>query len=251
AVVFEQPQLRKPTLDGFFLNGPVLADPADGAVRQAVAVGEKVDHAAAGVTAQKGNVDPRRDRRLHVMEHVEGPVLVVPDRQPGFRAQEALGVRVRVQVADVGDVVTFLLHPEGEREFPEQEFAGPLRQGCIEDLAIFAIGPIPAYAHAGPPVPFFFAVIVEGPLARPAIVCRPRRVTALEEEVAFPVVTDNEDNVALKILVCSCQLAEVDATWPILWYGQANTRLPLAFAQALGSNGGVGLGLSRKGPKME
>src|SRR4030088_847423 len=95
------------------------------------------------------------------------------DRQPCSAAQESLAVSMRIYVADVGDVVTFLLHPVSERKLPEQKLARALRERCIDDLAVLAVWPIPAHFHPGAAVPFLVAVVVQRPLAGPAIVRSP------------------------------------------------------------------------------
>ena len=108
---------------------------------------------------------PASMRRLHVVEHLQRPVLVVADGQQRLGPQQARGVGVGVDVADVGDVVAVLLHPEGERELPEQEFAGALRERGVENLAVLAVGPVAAQ-RARP-----------GRCTSRAVGCRRRRAT--------------------------------------------------------------------------
>ena len=74
-----------------------------------------------------------------------------PTESKRLRPQQPLGVGVRVDVADVGDVVALLLHPEGQRKLPEQKLARALRQRRVDDLAILAVGPVPAHARRPDP----------------------------------------------------------------------------------------------------
>src|SRR4029077_4427763 len=102
--------------------------------------GEEAQHATAGVAAEEGDVDARGDGGLDVLEHRQRIVFVVSDRQKPSTAEQAGGIGGRIDVADIADVVSVLLHPEGEGELPEEELAGALREWCIEDLAILPVG---------------------------------------------------------------------------------------------------------------
>src|SRR5688572_20232968 len=96
-----------------------------------------------------------------------------------------------IDVADVGNVVALLLHPESQRKFPEQKLARTLRERRVEDLAILSVRPVPTDAHARPDVPSTLArgaVVVERKELRPPIVSRPGGVAALKEKVAGPVI---------------------------------------------------------------
>src|SRR5437588_6269422 len=158
---------------------------------------------------------------------------------------------MRIDIADIGDVIAFLLHPVGEREFPEQELARALRQWCVEDLAILAVGPVPAHAHVRSPVPNLLAVVVKRPLAGPAVVCRPGGIAALEEKVTGAVIADNKDDVALQLFTLRGELADVDAARPILRDRKAHARLPLAFAQALHADGRIRLRFTFERAQMQ
>src|SRR5207302_8013731 len=118
--------------------------------------------------------------------------------------------------ADIGNIIAFLLHPESEWKLPQQEFARALRQRSIQDLAVLAVRPVPADAHARSPVPFLLAVVVESKLIRPPVICRPGRVAALEEEITGAVVAHDEDDVTLQAFLLGCQFSEVNSTWPIM-----------------------------------
>src|SRR5262249_50836738 len=136
--------------------------------------------APASVAAEEAEVDARVAGGLDVVEHLERPILVVADRQPGLRPPQPGAVGVRVPIARVRDVVAVPLHPVGERELPQQVLARPLRQGCVHHLTVLAVGAVPADAGVGAAVPTLLAVVVERPAVRPAVVSRPRRVAALE-----------------------------------------------------------------------
>src|SRR5438105_10974595 len=166
------------------------------------------------------------------------------DRQPAFGAEKSFGIRMGIDVADIGNVVAFFFHPESQRKLPKQELSRPLRQGCIQDLAILSVGPIPADAHAGSPVPDLFAVVVERPLAGPAVVSRPGGVAALEKEITNTVVSDDEYDIALESFLLGGQLAEVNAAGPVFRNDDFGGRFPAAFAQAFFAHFRVGLHLA-------
>ena len=141
------------------------------------------------------------------------------DGEEAFRPQQAFAVGMGVHVADIGNVVTCLLHPEGQRELPQQKLARALRQRRIDDLPVFAIGPIPAGADTGAGVPVVGArrraVIVQRPGAGPAIVRRPRRIAALKEKIACPVIAHDEDKITLQSLVLAREFPQVNTAHPV------------------------------------
>src|SRR5262249_49738691 len=139
SIVFEIAQLRKAGFDRGVLNRTVLTNAADDSVRNATRAGKILDHAAAGVSAQECDVYSRRDRGLHILQHVQRPILIMADGNQALGAKKAFRVRVRIDVADIRQVVTGFLHPEGKRKFPEQELTGTLRQWGVENLAVFSI----------------------------------------------------------------------------------------------------------------
>lgn len=69
-----------------------------------------------------------------------------------------------IEIGDVGDVVALGFEPIGGGEFPKEELAGALGEWGIEDLAVFAVGTIEADEDVAAPIPFGFAVVVEGEL---------------------------------------------------------------------------------------
>src|SRR5262249_9132436 len=145
--------------------------------------------------------------------------------------KKSLGVRMGIDVAEIGNIVAFFFHPERQWKFPEQELSRSLRQGRIQDLTILAVGPIPAHAHARSPVPDFLTIIVKRPLAGPAVVRRPGSVAALEKEIASAVVSDGEYDVALDSFFLGGQLAKVNAAGPFLRNNHFDGRLPAALTQ--------------------
>src|SRR5690606_25171870 len=94
------------------------ADALNGAVRFVI------DHAAAdGVAGEEPDADAGLDRGPDVLEHLDGPVLIVADTEQTLGPQQALGIAMGIEVRDVGDVVAVLLQPERERKLPEEEIA--------------------------------------------------------------------------------------------------------------------------------
>src|SRR5439155_17493407 len=128
------------------------------------------------------------------------------------------------------DVVALLLHPEGDRELPEEELARAGGERRIQDLAVLAVGAVVADADAGAPVPDLLAIVVEGELARPAVVSLPGVGAALEEEVGAAPVGDDERDVALPAPVLRRQLPEIDAAGPVVRDRDLNRGLPSALS---------------------
>jgi hypothetical protein len=90
-----------------------------------------------------------------------------------------------------------------------------LRQGSIQNLAILPVGAVPAHTHTRSPIPFFLAVVVERPLARPTVVGGPGGVAALKKEIARSVVADDEYDIALVVAFLCGQLPKIDAAKPV------------------------------------
>src|SRR5205823_415320 len=97
-----------------------------------------------------------------------------------------------------------------------------------------------------------FAVVVQRPLARPAVVSGPGGVAALKEEVASPVVANDKDDVALQLVAFGRQFAEINAAGPILGDDQAGGRFPVALAQPFSADCWVRLAsaLERANPEQ-
>src|SRR5262249_52467273 len=74
---------------------------------------------------------------------------------------------------------------------------------------------------------------------------------ALKEEVTSPVVTDDEDDVALQFLAFGGQFAQVDAAGPIFRDGDLRSRFPAAFAQSFLTDFGVGLRCTLKWAEVQ
>src|SRR5262249_35917165 len=102
-------------------------DPVRSAVRRWIQVNDARDR----VARQERQIDPLVAGVADVVVYLLCPVFVVTDGQPALGPQQTLAVDVRVDVRDVGYVVAFLLHPEGEGEFPQQELARPVADGEI------------------------------------------------------------------------------------------------------------------------
>ena len=65
----------------------------------------KLDPPADGVAREKRNVYARRDRRPHVLKHLDRPILVVSDTEKAVRPAQSVGIAMRVEIRDVGHVV--------------------------------------------------------------------------------------------------------------------------------------------------
>src|SRR5829696_3010294 len=107
---------------------------------------------------------------------------------------------MRVEVRNVGDIVTMLLEPERRRKFPEQKLARARGERRVQNLAVLPVRAIEPDFHITAPIPLLYAIIVEGKLRRPAVVSLPSVVTALENKVGLAVIADNKDDVALNPL---------------------------------------------------
>src|SRR5262249_15004031 len=132
-------------------------------------------------------------------------------------------------------------------EFPKKKLAGALGKRRVQNLAIFAVGPVPAHADARPPVPFLLAVVIKCEMIRPAIVGRPGRVAALKEKVTAAIVTDNENDIALQSFLLRRQLPKVDAAGPIVGNDDMGGRVPPTLAESLFTNWRIGLHLAFEG----
>jgi hypothetical protein len=148
---------------------------------------------------------------------------------------------VGIEIGNVGDIVALRFEPKRSGKFPEEEFAGTLRERGIEDLAVFSVRTVETDEDVTAPIPFAFAVIVEGELRRPAIVSAPGGVTALEGEISGAIVADDEDDVGLKLLSVGGEFAEVDAAGPIARDLEFDAGFPGAIAEAFVGDGRIGL----------
>src|SRR5439155_6502578 len=171
------------------------ADTFESTVRQATRIRREQDADTLRVPGKKRHVQPAIDGGLEVSEHLDGVILVVADGEKAFRPQQTFRIGVRIEVGDVTHIVAARLHPVGEREFPEEPFAGTGGERGIHDLAVLPIRTVEADLNVRPPIPLSLAVVVERELARPAIVSLPGRVRALEDEISRAIVPDDEDDV--------------------------------------------------------
>ena len=93
----------------------------------------------------------------------------------------------------------------------------------------------------------FLAIIVEGELVRPPIVSLPGIVGALENKIGGSIIPDDENNVALQIFAQGGEFANINAAKPIVRDRECGGGLPLAFAQTIFTNRGLGLGAAAEG----
>ena len=184
------------------------ADAFEDAVFCAARVGREDDFAANGVAGKEGDVESSGDGGLDVAEHFDGPVFIVADGEKAFGAEERGGIGVGIEIRDVGDVVALRLEPERDGKFPKEKFAGALGEWRVEDLAVLAVGTIEADVNIAAPIPFAFAIVVEGELGGPAVVGVPGGVAALESEVGSAIVADDEDDVVLPAWTGTVLLAD-------------------------------------------
>ena len=75
----------------------------------------------------------------------------------------------------------------------------------------------------------------------PTVVSGPGKFTALKQQIAGAVITDNEDDVTLQVFSLGSQLPKVDATQPILGDLEFDCWFPLAFAHIVVTDGRVRL----------
>ena len=68
------------------------------------------------------------DRGLHVLEHLDGPVLIVSHAEQALGPQQPSRIEMRVAIRNIRDVVAERLHPIGQRKLPQQPFARSGRQ---------------------------------------------------------------------------------------------------------------------------
>ena len=156
-------------------------------------------------------------------------------------------VGVRVDVRDVGDVVTFLLQPERERELGHQELTGAVGERVEsrgKAVPIERIGPIEAHVvpdFAVGRAPGRRPEVVHRSPPRPAVVREPRHIRGLEQEIGPPIVADDEDDVRLafhleiEVLTTGCRqrrkLPEIHTAQPVLRNLQAEADRPVALHQ--------------------
>ena len=199
------------------------------------------DASADSIAREEAHAHASQNGRLDVAVHLDGPVLVVADAQEAIGAQQTGAVEMRVGIGDVAHVIAVGLKPVHEGVLPQEELPGTDGERLVDDLAVLAIRPVEAHAHAAAPVPLVFAVVVERKLRRPAVVGLPGVVGALEQVARLALIADDEDDVALDALLELGELGHVDAADPILRDQQLGTRLPLAEAIPLRPDLGIGL----------
>src|SRR5262245_57555462 len=115
------------------------------------------------------------------------------DRQPSFTPAQGSGIRVRIEIRDVRDVVPFFFHPVRQWKLPEEELARPNRKRCVDNLTILAVRPVETGLDVRSPVPLLVPIVVKGKLARPPVVSIPRRVGNLKQEIGLALVAHDED----------------------------------------------------------
>src|SRR5687767_12836758 len=157
---------------GFVSRAPEIGARKN-AIGHAARTGARIDSTAADVAGKKSDIQAIIDGGAQVVEHFDRVIFVVADRDETFGAAEISRVSMDIEVGNIGDIVAVLLEPINHGEFPEKKFARAGGERGVEDLAIFAVGPIETDVNAGTPVPCVLAVVVEGELAGPAIVGLP------------------------------------------------------------------------------
>jgi len=196
---------------------------------------------ADGIAREEAHAHTGQDRRLDVAVHLDRPIFVVPNAQQAIGAQQTGAVEMRVGIRDVAHVVAVRLEPVHEGVFPQEELPGTDGERLVDDLAVLAIRPVEAHAHAAAPVPLVLAVVVERELGGPAVVGLPGVVGALEQVARLALIADDEDDVALEAFLELGELGHVDAADPILRDQQLGARLPLAEAFAFRTDLRIGL----------
>ncbi len=99
---------------------------------------------------------------------------------------------MRIDIADVRNVVTHLLHPKRQRKFPQQELTRALRKRRVKDLAVLAVRPVPTDENAGADVPIVRrgAVVVDGEEMWPVIVNLQRGYAAMKDDRPRPHIRE-------------------------------------------------------------
>src|SRR5262249_24926517 len=100
-----------------------------------------------------------------------------------------------------------------------EELTGSLGKRGVHDLTILAVGPVPAHVDIRAAIPLLFTVVVQRPLARPAVVGRPGGVAALKGEVAGPGVADGGGGVTLERRALGCQFSQISSAGPVFGNG--------------------------------
>ena len=168
-------------------------------VRHGATAGSERGHPADCVAGQEQQRHTFIAHFLHALELPDIPVLIVADTDEHFALQSAIG-REHVAVGAVCDVVPVLLEPIGQGKLQRQEFARAKGQRIIHHAVVLRFAAVrPIEAHVGPRSLHTFRVRVDRVVAGPAIVRLPRVVRALEQDIGRPLVTDDEDHVALPI----------------------------------------------------
>ena len=218
-------------------------------IRRAAQVRPRIDTTEAGIAREEGHVKTVADSLLEMVEHFDGVIFVVPDGEESFRPQKSFWVRVRVEVGNVGDIITLRLQPVRDGKLPEKPFTRTRRERGVENLAIFSVRPVEADIHTRSPIPLVFPVVIESKLIRPTIVRLPGCVGTLKNEIRAPVVAHDENHVALELLAFGGEFAKVNAAHPVARDFESGARFPLTVAQTIFSNGRVGLSVALEWPK--
>ena len=82
-----------------------------------VRVGKELGRPIGVVAAEKPQADACVARLNHVGSHLLRPVLVVTDGEVCLTPEQATDVFVRINVGDIGNVVSFLFEPSDHTEF--------------------------------------------------------------------------------------------------------------------------------------
>src|SRR5690606_26846187 len=146
-------------------------------------------------------------------------------------------VFVSVDIRNVGYVISMLLQPVSQLKFPQQVFAGALRERLIHHLRIPAVGSVEADPGAGTVGLLGLIRVVKRVLVGPLVIGLPSGVAALKHQVSLPVVTNDEDDVTLVSVGFAGKFAQVNPTQPIIGNHQPSRSLPLTLSQSVFSNG--------------
>ena len=91
-----------------------------------------------GVATEPHHVCALVDSFLGSMILTYVPVLVMPYTKKGFAASDLIGVEA-IAVGTIRNIVPVLLHPIGQREFPQQKLARSVGEGVFKDLGVFCV----------------------------------------------------------------------------------------------------------------
>ena len=237
----EQPSLH--CFRNFICNGHEPAFATGCPIGDPTGIGQKRSDAKNGITSKEGEVNTFVPGFADIIVHFQTPVLVVPHRDKPIGSKQPLRVGVGIDIGNIGHIVSFLLHPKSQGEFPRQVFPTATRLlHFVYWMGKKTIRTIEAdrsawYTNTRPILMLRVNRIVHGP----SVVGRPGEITALKKKITRTVVSNNKNNIALDSASFSGHLSKVYATWPSLGDFQFHGWFPLALTNIVFTDGRIRL----------